>query len=123
MSKVSVDASELMRLRLTIAISEKAEMWGVNKFAIADVVGRAMQSAQLDQTTGELKNFDATVFLSGLEHDPQTRHLVSSDAKPLVKSVNPAHGDLTEAQFNALPPEERLSRINAATFADKKRAA
>jgi hypothetical protein len=123
MSKVSIAASELMRLRLTIAISEKASLWGVSPFAIADVVNRAMQSAQLDETTGELRNFDASVFLSGLEHDPNTRHLVSSDAKPQAKSANPIHGDLTEAQFNELPPEERLYRINAATFADKKRAA
>jgi hypothetical protein len=121
MSKVTIDANELMRLRLTVAISAKAKFWGVSEFAVADVVSRAMLSAQLDQTTGELKNFDATVFLSGLEHDPQTRHLVSSDAKPQVKSA--AHGDLTEAEFNALPPEERLKRVNAASFADKKRAA
>ena len=123
MSKVSIAASELMRLRLTVAINAKAKLWGVSEFAVADVVNRAMQSAQLDETTGELKNFDASVFLSGLEHDPQTRHLVSSDAKPLVKSANPIHGDLTEAQFNALSPEERLKRANAAYFADKQRAA
>lgn len=123
MSNVSIDASELKRLRLTVAISAKAKLWGVSEFAVADVVSRAMTTALLDETTGELKNFDASVFLSGLEHDPQTRHLVSSDAKPQVRSANPAHGDLTEAQFNALPPEERLKRANAASFADKKRAA
>lgn len=123
MSMVSIAASELKRLRLTIAITEKARYWGVSPFAIADVVNRALQTALLDETTGELKNFDASVFLSGLEHDPQTRHLVSTDAKPPAKSTNPLHGDLTEAQFNALPPEDRLRAINAASFAEKKRAA
>ena len=62
MSNVSIDASELKRLRLTVAISAKAKLWGVSEFAVADVVSRAMTTALLDETTGELKNFDASVF-------------------------------------------------------------
>ena len=78
-----------------------------------------MQSAVLDSESGALKNFDADVFLSGLAFDEKTRHLVDNPKQK--KSSNPVHGDLSAEEFNSLPPQERLSRINAATFADKKR--
>lgn len=119
MPTINVDANYLKSTLLKIAIIAKAHQWGINHHAIEDIVARAMPSAQLDASTGELKNFSADVFLSGLAVDETTRHLLSNP-RPKTSS-NPVHGDLTADEFNALPPEERLNRANAVSFADKKR--
>ncbi len=121
MANVTIDEDQLKRLRLRLAITAKARLWGVSDFAVEDCVERAMKSALLDASTGELKNFDADVFLSGLAVDERTRHLVDNP-KP-TQSSNPVHGDLTEEQFAALSPEERLKRANAASFEGLKRRA
>jgi hypothetical protein len=119
MTKITIEADELKRLKLTLAIARRAKVWGVSDFALEDVVARAMQSAQID-SSGQLTYFNADVFLSGIAVDESTQHLVDKGHKPKAKTHNPAYGDLSEAQFNALLPEERLRRINAVTFADKK---
>ena len=114
MGKISIEADELKRLRLTLAIARKAQVWGVRDYAVEDVVARAMESAQIDATSGELRNFDADVFLSGIAVDEKTRHLVNMEIAKEKKRSNPAFGDLTEKEFLALPPEERLRRHNLA---------
>lgn len=111
---------ELKRLRLKLAITAKARHWGVGDFAIEDCVERAMKTALLD-SMGELQNFDADVFLSGLASDEKAKHLVNNPTPTQTK--NSIHGDLSPEEFAALPPEERLKRANAASFEALKRRA
>ena len=123
MTKISIETEELKRLRLTLAVTRKARAWGVSDYAIEDVVARGMQSAQIDSTTGQLTNFDADVFMSGIATDEKTQHLVGNDPAKEKRGANPAHGDLTEKEFLALPAEERLRRHNNANpVGPKKRA-